>query len=291
MHFESFYGADFENLYGVIQKYLTKHNLTPEAACLAVAGPVSNGKAYLSNIGWHLSEEKLTELFSLQSVKLVNDFAALARSVTTLAEKDLCTIKPGKAKDGGAIAIMGPGTGFGSAILVPNKTGHTIVPTESGHISFMPEGKLEMDVWTMLNDTLDRVKVETLLSGSGISRIYKALCQINDKAPASIEPSVISEMALTGEDPLCLETLNIFCAILGSIAGDLALAQGATGGIYLGGGILPKIEPILKKSVFLKRFCNKPPVSDLLNDIPIQLISSHDAALFGAGLIFQETHS
>ncbi len=287
--FRAYPNSEYHDMSQVIKQYqIDFPNHKPTCACLAVAGPIFDGTAHLTNLGWHLDEGKLQQEFGFGDVKLVNDFAALARSVTALENNDLVTLTNGNNAPDSPIAIMGPGTGFGLALLVRHAAGVTVVPTEGGHISFVPQGEREQAVWENLQNSLERVTVETMLSGVGLMRIYRELCHISHVSPLNYEPSTISQLAMDGEDELCMETLTIFCGIMGSVAGDLALALGAKGGVFIGGGILPKVSDFFTNSHFLKRFLHKPPMSHFVADIPVNLITAPDAALKGAALMFDQ---
>jgi glucokinase len=183
---------------------------------------------------------------------------------------------------------MGPGTGFGLALLVHHRGGCTIVSAEGGHIAFVPHGELETKVWAALQENLGRVTVETLLSGVGLMRIYRELCHIHGQTPLNYDARTISNQALDHGDEICLETLSVFCSMLGSVAGDVSLSHGSTGGVFLAGGILPKIKDFFLKSNFVERFLEKPPMEEFVGNIPVHMITAPDAALKGAALLYLE---
>jgi len=287
--FEAFPCADYSELNGVLEDYRSSlGGVLPKQACLAVAGPIINRTAHITNLGWHLDAVQLESAFGFDRLNLVNDFAALARSVPSLEEGDLLALRCGDPSPNGPISVMGPGTGFGSALLVHHGAGFTVVSGEGGHISFVPHGDLETRVWTALQRSIGRVTVETLLSGVGLMRIYRELCHMHNTTPLNYDPRTISYQALEHDDDICLETLSVFCSMLGSVAGDIVLSHGATGGVFFGGGILPKISDFLVQSDFIERFLDKPPMQKFIEKIPADLIIAPDAALRGAALLYAE---
>lgn len=287
--FKAFPCSEFSSLEDVLGLYLNSLTTAqPEYACLAVAGPVINGTAHLTNLGWQINDKDLAQAFGFANLLIVNDFAAVARSTPALSEDDLVTLRDKRAEESGPVSVMGPGTGFGLALVVHHKNGCTIVSAEGGHVSFVPHGELETKVWTALQENLGRVTVETLLSGVGIMRIYRELCHIHGQTPLNYDARTISNQALEHGDEICLETLNVFCSMLGSVAGDVSLSHGSTGGVYLAGGILPKIKDFFVKSTFVERFLEKPPMEEFVSKIPVNLIVAPDAALRGAAFLFIE---
>jgi len=288
--FRAYPCTDYNELDLVLSEYFSGlKGKSPKFACFAVAGPVADRSAHLTNLGWHLNADQLESKFGFEILHLVNDFAALARSTTVLGQNDLRALRGGDpAKKTGPVSVMGPGTGFGLALLVRHKSGYAIVPGEGGHISFVPHGDLETKVWYALQKSIGRVTVETLLSGVGLMRIYRELCHIQNMTPLNYDPRTISYQALDQGDEICLETLRVFCSMLGSVAGDIVLSHGATGGVFLGGGILPKIADFFVNSDFVERFLDKPPMQEFVSKVPVHLITAPDAALKGAALMFEE---
>jgi len=288
-NFETFPCSDYSELDDILQAYKTSlgGNL-PKRACLAVAGPIIDRTAHITNLGWHLDATRLEHDFGFDSLLLVNDFAALARSTTTLVAEDLLPLRDCAPVTGGPVSVMGPGTGFGLALLVHHRSGYTVVSAEGGHVSFVPHGDLETKVWASLQKSIGRVTVETLLSGVGLMRIYRELCHMHETTPLNYDPRTISYQALEHDDEICLQTLGVFCSMLGSVTGDIVLSHGATGGVFLGGGILPKIADFFLESDFVERFLDKPPMQKFVSKIPVNLIIAPDAALKGAALLYSE---
>lgn len=290
--FRAYPCADFHDPIQLIQQYLSDtRTRAVDAACFAVAGPVSKGHAYLTNLGWDIDAEEVSKSTSIAKVVIANDFQALARSVTALKpEGRVCLHAAEQAATSGPISVMGPGTGFGLAQVLLHGTDVTVVPTEGGHASFVPHGNLETAVWNEVHDSMGRVTVETLMSGIGILRIYRAICSLRNETPRNFEPSTISQLALEHEDEACVDTLKVFCSMLGGVAADVALTQGATGGVFLGGGILPKIASFVEKSGLVASFLDKPPMEGYVAKISVELITDPEAALIGASLLATDHH-
>lgn len=285
--FESYPCADFQNPAELIGQYISDHAVSGlDAACFAVAGPVTKNKATLTNLGWKIEGAEIEERFGIPKAVIANDFQALARSVTALDQNELLALHETQTTlHEGPISVMGPGTGFGLALVLIGRTTVTVAPTEGGHTSFVPHGDSEAAVFQEVHKSMGRVTIETFMSGIGILRIYRAVCSLRGIQPRNYEPSTISQQALENGEEACVDTLNIFCSMLGGIAADIALTQGAVGGVYLGGGILPKIGEFLAGSNFVERFLDKPPMNDYIAKIPVNLITDPKAALIGASLL------
>jgi glucokinase len=253
----------------------------PTIASIAVAGPVTAGKARLTNRDWEISEKALQE-FGFREALLINDFAALAFAIDLLTENDLHRIGPQFAGLPGApITILGPGTGFGVCCLA--RFGDHIIPlaTEGGHVAFAPGNEREMGILRCLWKKHGRVSIERVLSGPGLENLYGALQQLEGRPDVAMSATRIADRA-AGGDARCREALGMFCSVLGSVAGDFALAHGAAGGVYIAGGIGQKIQGFLEQSDFRASFESKGRLSAFVKSIPTKLIVNGDAALLGA---------
>ena len=234
----------------------------PRIAAIAVAGPVTHGSARFTNRVWQISETELKS-FGFEQALLINDFAALAFAVEILEPKDLRTVGPELAPSGAAepasITILGPGTGFGVSCLA--RYGERFVPmaTEGGHVAFAPGDEQEAAVLQALRKQYGRVSVERILSGPGLESLYRTLEQIGGRETAALTAAEIVAHA-GGNDPGCRAALTMFCSIFGSVAGDFALAHGARGGVYIGGGIAQRIEAFLIASPFPRAIREQGPV-------------------------------
>ena len=284
-HFQVFECADHHDIKALVQHYLDRLPVKqPNIATLAVAGAVTDNKGIITNLGWHLDGEQLAKALAFDHLYFINDFGALAMATPSLDASDILTIRSAENPVKGPISVIGPGTGFGVALLVPSGEDYIPVSSEGGHMSIAPKGELENTICKNLSKEMDRISVETLLSGIGLMRIYRALCSINSSSPRNYDPRTISQLGIENEDAICRQTLTVFCSLLGSAAGDIALVQGAKGGVYLGGGILPKMADFFQQSGFLEHFLDKNPMQSYLDNIPIHLIIAPDAALIGAAI-------
>jgi len=259
----------------------------PEYACIAVAGPVDSDSVQLTNLNWGFSIAELRRQFALKRLEVVNDFTALACSVPYLNSQDYWPICAGETRGKAAKVIVGPGTGLGVSALVNNASGWFALPGEGGHSAYSPQTDREVEIYNVLRKKLGYVCVEDLLSGSGLVNIYQSLATIEGQACLDVHPSQLTDSVLGNEHHnvlpvLAKETLDIFCAVLGSVCGDLALTYGAKGGIFLGGGILPRMKEYLLQSDFMVRFQAKGIISHYLEDISVDLIVHKKPALIGA---------
>ena len=267
-----------------LRSYLERSGVSPlpRTAAIAVAGPVAAGTARFTNRGWEISEAALREV-GFEQALLINDFTALALAVDLLDEKHLHAIGPRmKGLEGGTSTILGAGTGFGVSCLA--RSGDRVVPlaTEGGHMGFAPTNAEQLAVLQFMWKQPGHVSIERILSGSGLEHLYGTLEQLAGRASPALTAADISAAALRNEaGPRA--ALTMFCSIFGAVAGDLALAHGARGGVYIAGGIAEKIEGFLLQSPFRQHFEAKGRLSPYVAAIPTRLIVYPDLALLGAG--------
>ena len=281
-NYESFADTAFENFEDAVKHYLKDTGKQPGSAVIAVAGPIEHGKARLTNGRWSFSEAALVEA-GFASAKLINDFVALALSVEHLGENDLGTIGPAPAAGlRETVGIVGAGTGLGVGAVVRQNGAVAVAATEGGHMSFAPTDETEIEILRLLMQRFGRVSLERVLSGPGLTNLRWALGRIKGVEPGPLTPEEIVRLALSDADSLCVQTLDRFCGLYGQIAGDIALAFGATGGVFLGGGIAPKLIDKLRASNFRQRFEAKGRLSHYVASIPTQVILHPYAALLGA---------
>jgi len=277
-----------------VKEFMAKLDRPVEAACFDVAGPVIDGRARLTNLPWVIEEQSLQRSLGLKQVVLLNDLKAVAYAVPHLLAEDLHTINPGKPEEHGPIAVIAPGTGLGEAFLVWDGKRYIACSSEGGHADFAPTDETQAALWAYLFKRYGHVAYERICSGSGLPNIYDFL---RDSGRLAEQPAFAAKLAAAPdrtplivqaalEDPtntLCAAVLDIFIAALGAEAGNLALKVVATGGVYLGGGIPPRILPQLDAGRFMQMFAGKGRFESLLNDIPVKVITNQ-AALLGAAL-------
>ncbi len=277
--------ADYATAAEAINHYFSRvATPRPVVARIAVAGPVDKGAVQSTNSPWRLTESDLRAQ-GFADARLLNDYAALALAAPILGPEDLAAIGPSaSASPGLTLAVLGAGTGFGVAALARGDGADIPVSTEGGHIAFAPSDAVETHILQLLSARFGRVSVERILSGPGLSDLHWALARI-DGADADPRPaSEIVARGLAGDDALCAATLDRFCAIYGAVAGDLALALGARGGVFLAGGIAPRLLGPLREGEFRQRFEAKGRFAGFMAAIPTQVITHPYAALIGAAL-------
>jgi glucokinase len=287
---ESYSSGHATGLSELITRFLDAHPRSISAACFGIAGPVIDGRSKATNLPWEVSEAEIKLKFNWEEVSLINDLAATAVAVPLLQERELKALNSAPAQSGN-IGLVAPGTGLGVSFLVRVDGKLHPLPSEGGHVDFSPTNEDEVELWRNLRDSWDHVSVERLASGPGIFAIYSWLKKrdnheepawLIEKMKLSDPPAVISEAALVEKLEPCVKTLELFASILGAVAGNLALTGMTTGGMYLGGGIVPQILPILEKSNFMIAFTDKGRFKDLLSKIPVYVILNDKAALMGA---------
>jgi glucokinase len=278
----------------------------PEVAAIGVAGPVgqdapSHQSAKVTNLPWELDSNALCARFGFRAVRLVNDFQAVGYGIETLKDDELAVLQLGDCSPSAARAprvLIGAGTGLGQGILVwqggEEEGSYDVLPSEGGHADFAPGNTEQRDLATFLAQQQARISVEDVLSGRGLVNIYQYLAvRFPDQVNAELQHSmregdpaaVVSEKALSGSDSLANHALDLFVSIYGTQAGNLALTCVAKGGVYIAGGIAPKIRPRLQVGPFLSAFCDKGPMSALMKEIPVRLILNPQVGIKGAALV------
>jgi glucokinase len=253
-----------------------------QAAAIAVATPVSGDQIKMTNCPWQFSIEAARKELGLSQLKVLNDFEALALSLPLIAKAELEKIGGGEPLEHAPIALIGAGTGLGVASLVWTGDKWKALPGEGGHVSISAANEKEEKIIAFTRHQFPHVSAERLLSGMGLQNIYQAIASLSAVEPQHLEPSFITSEALRGGDKFCVEAVEIFCAMLGTIAGNLALTLGARGGVYIGGGIVPKLGDYFARSPFRARFESKGRFSAYLAPIPTYVIHADSPALLGA---------
>lgn len=261
----------------------------PDTVCLAVAGPTDGCCVSLTNLDWQIDARSLAEELGLGQVRLINDFTAVGWGINALQPHDLSMLQAGIPRPEGVKAAVGAGTGLGVSIGIPRAGLHHPLPTEGGHIGFAPLDEQQDRLLTYMRTLYGRVSVERLVSGPGILDLYRFCAQESGQADlpaltASEPAQAVSQAALAGDDPAALGAMKLFAALYGQVAGDIALLTQARGGIYLAGGIPPKILPILAGPEFLAGFHCKGRFTDWMHTVPVAVVLDQDIGLRGAAL-------
>lgn len=282
-HFDSFPAEIHPTFLEGVKAFLDGCEVRPTGGVVAVAGPVADGAIDLTNSPWRVSEAELQTL-GLNPVRLINDFEVLAWAAPLIPETELAAIGgPAAGAPDATIALLGPGTGFGVSALVRDARGReAAMASEGGHACFAPGDALEDEVLRILRRRYDRVSIERLICGPGLLNLHRALAQIDGRETRIDDPAQITAQALEDPDSPCGATLARFCAMLGAAAGDIALTTGARGGVYIAGGIAPRILPFLKASAFRQRFERKGRFQTYMAAIPTKVVLHEYPALLGA---------
>ncbi|MGU3575918.1 glucokinase [Brucellaceae bacterium C25G] len=274
--------ADYASIDHAIQNVVLDHtSLQPRSAVLAVAGPVGGDEIELTNCPWIVRPKQMIATMSFEDVMILNDFEAQALAAVALDSQHLDQIG-GQSKDVNATrVVLGPGTGLGVAGLI--YTAHTWIPVpgEGGHIDLGPRSKRDYEIFPHLETIEGRIAAEQILCGRGLCNLYKAICLTDTVEPVLTTPADITAAALNESNEQAIETVDLFSAYLGRVAGDLALIFMAQGGVYLSGGISQKIAKVLKKGLFRSNFEDKAPHAHIMRDIPVHIITHQLAALTG----------
>ena len=278
--------VDFPSLADAAGHYLEEMGASPDSAVFAVAGPVKDEQAHITNHPWIISAGRMRAALGLAQVELVNDFTAQAMAVSVLEPTETRAVggTPWQGwhdDDDRTYAIIGAGTGLGVGGLLRREGRFHPLQTEGGHVSFAPGSDEEIDVLRFLSRQHARVSNERLLSGSGLVNIHRALAHVHGHPTLALEPRDITARASSG-DALCLKAIDMFCAVFGAVAGDLVLTLGAWDGVFLTGGLVPRLVPWLETSSFRSRFDHKGRLSAAMQQVPAVAITHPQPGLLGA---------
>lgn len=290
----TFPSAQYSSLEAVVKEFLKSSPFPVKRAVFGVAGPVVEGRSSLTNLPWSLNEHEVAKGFGLTSVRLLNDLEAIAHAVPFLEKSELHTLHEGKSVRKGNIAVVAPGTGLGEAFLTWDGARYQVHSSEGGHTDLAPRNEFEMGLLSYLMGQYSHVSYERVCSGPGIANIYEFLKQTG----AAVEPSWLTERLADKEDPtpdivnaasdrenpceLCSKTLDQFVSFVGAEAANCALKFMATQGVYLGGGIPPRIIPFFEKEIFKKSFLSKGRYTGFMERVPVHIILNTKAPLLGA---------
>ncbi|MDD2769598.1 MAG: glucokinase [Methylococcus sp.] len=295
-----FASADYSGLEAIIVDFLQQRGVKPDVACFGVPGPVSDGRCDITNLPWVMSEPDLAAATGIGMIRLLNDVQTMALGMAyRLGEEDWVDLNPAASPRPGNIAVIAAGTGLGEAILYWDGKRYHALPTEGGHTDFAPNGPLEEGLLSFLRGRFDgHVSYERILSGAGLGNLYDYLLSV-DAAPESEalraalaaapdRAPLIAEWALERGDKLCTAALELFAGIYGAEAGNLALKSLALGGVIVGGGIAPKLLPVLLSGKFMAGFVAKGRLAELLGELPVRVAVHPQPALMGAAHMAKE---
>ena len=285
-HIASLRCADHADFHAAVSAYLASlPGMEIHHAGVAIANPVEGDLVRMTNYHWQFSIEEMRQRLGLDTLLVVNDFTALAMALPRLSPRDVRQVGGGEANKPSVIGLLGSGSGLGVSGLIPAGDGWVALGTEGGHTSFSPRDEREIAILRFAWKHFDHVSFERLLSGPGLELMYRALAERAGKPAAELQAPDITQRALDGSDPLCAETLDVFCALLGTAAANLAVTLGALGGIYIGGGIVPRLGAAFDASPFRSRFEDKGRFSAYLSAIPTYVITAEHATFIGASAI------
>lgn len=282
--------ADYPSLGDAARRYLDDTGARVGHAVFAAAGRVTAGEVRLTNHPWIIRVEETRAALGLASMRVVNDFAAMSRCLPLLADDSVVHLgdAPAPAIDSAheaTYAVIGSGTGLGVGALLKRMRHFDVLETEGGHVAFAPQTDEEIEILRVLRARYGRVSNERLISGSGLPHLHQALCELAGAHCERLPPETITALAEAGSDALCVRTLEVFAGILGSVAGDLVLTLGAWDGLFLAGGLLPRLLPWLQRGAFRARFEDKGRFAESLRRVPSVAIMDPDAGLLGAAAL------
>jgi glucokinase len=288
--------AAFPSLEVLVGEFLGQRGKEISRACFGIAGPVSGDSCRTTNLRWVVEARSLERTLGVPRVTLVNDFHALAIGISVLPASDLAVLNDAPSDPTGPWVLIGAGTGLGEAVVVRSGNGYDVLASEGGHTDFAPRNELEIDLLRFLLKRHARVSYERVVCGRGLVSLYEFM---RERSPEAESPAVSKEMAgasgdlapiisrhgLAGDDPLCTQVLSLFVSIYGAEAGNLALKVVARGGVFVAGGIAPKILPKLLDGTFRSSFVAKGRLSPLLEATPVKVVLNSDAGLLGAATL------
>jgi len=285
--FEKLSGDAFDAFDDALGAYLDKTNARVDRACFAMAGPVQHGEVTLTNRGWHVAEQALKNRFGFFDVRLINDFTAMARSVPEHGPDAFERILPGTPEPEAPVIVAGPGTGFGVATLFHDCGNWHVLNGEGGHIAFAPRTDLEFQLAGILMKRFGYVSNELVASGMGLEPVHEAFCEIFGRPVEAMSPEEMRKRADAGDEMFHKLIMVRACTVMGAV-GDLALANGALGGVVLAGGVTERIVDFLRTPEATQRFHERGPMSRFLADCPVDLMHDPEAPLIGAAAYYDQ---
>ncbi len=288
-HAASLRCADHADFHAAVTAFLATLPQGPlQHAAIAIANPVEGDQVRMTNYHWRFSIEEMRQRLHFETLVVVNDFTALAMALPRLGPTQRRQVGGGSPRQHSVVGLLGAGSGLGMSGLIPAHDGHIALGTEGGHTSFAPRDEREMAILQYALTQFSHVSFERLLSGPGIELIYRALRLRAGRPAKALRAPEITAHALDASDADCVETLEVFCAVLGTAAANLGVTLGAMGGIYIGGGIVPRLGDYFDRSPFRARFEDKGRFSDYLKAIPTYVVTAEQATMFGASAILAQ---
>jgi len=297
LHAAHFINAEYDGVEAVSEAFLSSVQPRREridAACFALAGPIVGKRVRLTNLPWEVDSDALAARLRASHVRLVNDFAAVGHGIPRLNADELKSLQAGRPDTHGVRGVLGAGTGLGMAMLVWTGAGYKVVPSEGGNADFAPVNEVQSRLWSYLSHRLERVWCGALLSGRGLERIYQFLSEADTlrvrtsggrAQDSGVSAADITTRAVEGSDPRAVSTVNLFLEIYGAVAGNLALTLMAHGGIYVAGGIAPRIAHMFSEGAFMRGFHAKGKFADLMRTFPVKVVLTPEVGLRGAAAI------
>ncbi|MBR9865555.1 MAG: glucokinase [Oceanospirillales bacterium] len=282
--------SEYDNIDSACRAYFSSVGIAGiERACLAFACPVQGEVIKMTNNHWHFTRTDLIQQLGLKQLKLVNDFTAMALGMLHIGDDEKIQVGSGRSLEGAARLVIGPGTGLGVSGLVKANDDWIPLSTEGGHISFAPADEADIDLWRVLVARFGRVSVERILCGQGLLSLYQILSEQQGSEVVCQSPAEVSIAAVAGGDAVAVDALQRFCRILGNVAGDNVLTLGARGGVYLCGGILPKVAEFFLQSDFRRAFEDKGRFVDYMQKVPVWLCTAENPGLLGAAAALENS--
>jgi glucokinase len=286
LHSSTFSGAEFPTIADAIRAYLARigSHPVPRVGCLAIAGPANSDEIRMTNRPWNFSVAALRDELGFERLEVINDFTAVALALPHLMPADRMTVGGGMPVVGRPIAVLGPGSGLGVSGLIPAGAVWLPLHGEGGHVTMAPATDRESAVLDLMRRRISQVSAERCLSGPGLVNLYTSLATLDGVSVEPYSAAQITDQAIANQDRLCQEATAIFCAMLGTIAGDLALTLGAQGGVYIAGGIVPRLGARFAESGFRTRFEAKGRLSPYLAAIPTYVVTHPLPAFLGCAV-------
>ncbi len=285
LQYQKYLCAEHANLAAILREFLKSHSIGRVRRCaVACAGFLLGDEVINTSLPWNLSVSASRAELGFDELALVNDFTAVAHAVGQVEPEEITLLAGVSERDRGPVLVVGPGTGLGASVRIPADGRTIVLATEAGQSAFAPNTERELEILRVLSKQMTHVPVEAVVSGPGLVNVYRAMCELEQGTPRFAEPSAITDAALAASDATALEALRIFCGAIGSLVGNLILLYGASGGVYLAGGILPNIREFLRESTFVERLLDKGPMRAMLEQVPVRLIEHGQLGVIGAAV-------